>query len=136
MNMFTSDIKFQQIIKYLLSGGLAALVNIGSRMVLNIWLSYEISIIIAYFFGMVVAFLLMRKTFYIKQNANILPQIVKFCFVNLLSIAQTFLVSLFLFYYFFPFIGIVQDTKVLSHFIGVLFPVFISYFLHKYLTFK
>ena len=134
--MLKNENKYRQIIKYLLSGGLAALVNIGSRVILNIWLSYEISILIAFCFGVTVAFLLMRNTFNVNKDGNLFLQIIKFFFVNLLSITQTFLVSLFFYYYFFPLIGIVQDTKNLSHFIGVLFPVFISYFLHKNLTFK
>lgn len=46
----------QKFFKFLVAGGLAALVNFGSRILLNNFMPYAQAIIIAYCIGMLTAF--------------------------------------------------------------------------------
>ena len=125
-----------RLIPFLLAGGIAAAANFGSRFLFNLWLTYEVSIVLAYLVGMIIAFVLMRGRVFQKGEQKLLPQVVKFSLVNLLSIAQTLLVSMGLNYWLLPWLGITQNPEAIAHFFGVAVPVIVSYFLHRNITFK
>ena len=126
----------KELIGFFFAGGLAALVNFSSRFVFNLWLSYEVSIVLAYLLGMLVAFVLMRGRVFKKEGAPLVPQVLKFCFVNLLAVLQTLAVSMLLTYWLFPTLGVTFHPEAVAHLAGVAVPVVVSYFLHKHLTFK
>lgn len=50
----------KQFLLFIFTGGIAALVNVGSRIFYNTWLSFSSSIIFAYLTGMVTAFVLAK----------------------------------------------------------------------------
>ena len=49
-----------QFIRFLFTGGLAALVNFGSRILYNRWMGFSTAVCVAYVTGMITAFLLAR----------------------------------------------------------------------------
>ena len=91
---------------------------------------------LAYLVGMCVAFVLMRRYVFTGSRGALGPQIAKFVGVNLLAVLQTLLISLALVRWVLPALGVVTYNEAIAHLIGVVVPVFTSYFGHRLLTFK
>lgn len=127
---------FNEFLQFLLAGGIAALVNFFSRIILSQFFSFSTSIIIAYMLGMITAFLLMRFFVFKSSSTSYQKSSMYFVVVNLLALIQTWLISLFLFYAILPKLDILFYSKEISHAIGVLFPVITSYYGHKYFSFR
>ena len=124
----------KQFLYFIISGGIAALVNFFSRIALNFIFSYEVSIVLAYCFGMLTAYILTRKYVFLS-NANIVKSAVKFIIVNLIAVLQTYFISVYLNRYF-ESINFYFYSKELAHMVGIIVPVFTSYVGHKYYSFK
>ncbi len=126
----------KQFIKFLLAGGFAALVNIGSRIVLNRWMPYSAAIVAAYICGLLTAFTLNRR-FVFRETVNPLHrQAFWFTVVNLAAVAQTLIVSLLLAKLLFPAIGFDWHIDTVAHALGVAAPLITSFIGHKHLTFR
>lgn len=125
-----------QFIAFLVAGGLAALANLGSRIVLGWWMPYVASIVIAYCIGMLVAFSLNRLFVFKGATNPIAEQGMWFVLINLAAVAQTVLVSLLLARFLFPAIGMTFHPETVAHAIGVAVPVVTSYLGHRQLTFR
>jgi putative flippase GtrA len=121
---------------FLVAGGLAALANVGSRMLLSWFVSYPVAIVLAYAVGMITAFVLMRGQVFDARSKRLGGEIGAFVVVNALAVLQTLFVSLGLAYYALPWIGIERHAEAIAHFIGVAVPVITSYYGHKYWTFR
>nr|WP_045771075.1 GtrA family protein [Xanthomonas albilineans] len=126
----------KQFVLFLIAGGLAAVVNFGSRIVLSHWLRYVPAIFIAYCFGMITAFLLNR--FFVFSNAGnrLYQQIIWFVAINSIAVAQTILVSLLLVHHLLPAMHVEFHNETIAHAIGVAIPVITSYIGHKHLSFS
>jgi putative flippase GtrA len=128
--------KSREFVAFLITGGLAAAVNFGSRIVYNIWLDFSSAIILAYLTGMITAFVL-AKVFVFKQSQQTLQKSAfYFILVNVVAIAQTWAISIGLAYYVLPMLGIHHFVTEIAHGIGVAAPVFTSYLGHKHFTFR
>ena len=125
-----------QFMRFLVAGGIAAGANFGSRFVFSIFFAYGVSVFFAYLVGMLVAFLLMRGHVFNASQGPLAPQVVKFLGVNLVAVLQTLAISLLLARWVLPSVGIEDQAEALAHLVGVLMPVVISYFGHKFLTFR
>jgi putative flippase GtrA len=121
---------------FLVAGGVAALANVGSRMLLSPFVDYPVAIVLAYLVGMVTAFLLMRGQVFGTRGKRLHSEITAFIVVNALAALQTLIVSLGLAYYVLPWIGIQQHAETIAHVVGVAVPVITSYYGHKYWTFR
>jgi putative flippase GtrA len=121
---------------FLVAGGLAALANVGSRMLLSWFVSYPVAIVLAYAVGMITAFALMRGQVFDARSKRLGGEIGAFVVVNALAVLQTLFVSLGLAYYVLPRIGIERHAEAIAHLIGVAVPVITSYYGHKYWTFR
>lgn len=126
----------QRFLKFLITGGIAAAVNFGSRIVLGMWMGYVVSIIIAYCIGMVTAFILNRMFVFENPTNPLHNQVGWFTAVNLAAVLQTLTVSLLLADYGLPALGLHQHNETIAHAFGVLVPVVTSYIGHKHLTFQ
>ena len=126
-----------EFISFIICGGIAALVNMGTRWLLNHILSYAVSICISYLLGMLTAFFLFKIwVFGATQSSKALRESIWFIIINALALFQTLLISIGLTDYVFPFMQFHFYPEDCAHIIGVLFPVFTSFIGHKYLTFK
>jgi putative flippase GtrA len=122
-------------LKFLLAGGLAAIVNIASRVLYNIKLSYIFSIILAYLTGMLTAFLLNRYFVFNAYHGLIKRQMIFFILVNLFAVAQTIFISLLIARWLLPAFGLYEHAELFAHMAGVTVPVFTSFLGHKYFSF-
>ena len=104
----------RQFLAFLITGGSAAAVNFFSRVLYNHWLSFSVSIGLAYLTGMITAFVL----------------------VNLVAVVQTWIISIGLASYILPAMGIESFKHEIAHAFGVAVPVFTSYYGHKRWSFR
>jgi putative flippase GtrA len=125
-----------QFLVFLITGGIAALVNFGSRVIYNIVVDFSYAIIMAYLTGMVTAFILVKRYVFTQSSQKLNISIMFFSLVNLVAVAQTWLISMGLAYYLLPYFGIVGYVLEISHAVGISIPVFTSYLGHKYFSFK
>ena len=121
---------------FLITGGIAALINFGSRVIYNIFVNFSYAVILAYLTGMVTAFILVKKYVFNKSIQKLHKSIMFFSLVNLVALAQTWLISMSLAYYLLPHFGIVDYVLEISHAVGIAAPVFTSYLGHKSFSFK
>jgi putative flippase GtrA len=121
--------------RFAVSGGLAAICNLGSRLLLSKVLRYEIAVSIAYLIGMIVAFLLTRTLVFEASDQPWRRELAKFATVNVVSFAQVWLVSVGLVRVVFPWAGIHWHPESMAHLIGVGSPLILSYYAHKHFTF-
>lgn len=130
------DFLSRQFIYFLITGGIAALVNFSSRIVFSQWFSFSIAIILAYLLGMVTAFVLAKVFVFKKSSHSNHVSAMYFTLVNVAAVAQTWIVSMVLAYLLLPALGVVAYVEEISHAIGIAVPAFTSYLGHKYLSFR
>lgn len=132
MKLFQS----KEFLAFLVVGGFAALVNFSSRFAYNEVTDFGNAIILAYITGMVTAFVL-SKLFVFKQTSNTtVKSFFYFTLVNVVAVAQTYVISIGLANYVFPNVEFAFYPEAVAHAIGVMVPVFSSFIGHKYFSFK
>ena len=126
----------REFLMFLLTGGFAAAVNWGSRIVYNIWMPFTTAIILAYITGMITAFILAKIFVFKSSTQSTGRSVFFFTLVNLVAVLQTWAVSVGLAYYLFPRLGMTWHDRDIAHLVGVAVPVISSYFGHKKWSFK
>lgn len=126
----------RQFACFLLVGGIAAAVNIASRIVYGLWMNYSASILLAYLTGMVTAFVLARSYVFPGGRNSVRRSALYFTAVNAIALVQTWVVSITLAEHVFPSLGLRQHAQTLAHVIGVGVPVFTSYLGHREWSFR
>ncbi len=116
--------------------GIAALVNIGSRIVFNLVMPYEIAILVAYVCGMTDGYISQQEIRLRRLRPRRRQRIYRDSHWSiLLAVAQVWIVSVGLARLIFPAIGFIWHDETVAHVIGVLVPVFTSYLGHKHFSF-
>lgn len=126
----------KQFFIFLVSGGLAACLNWGSRFLFSVFVRFEVAVVLAFMVGLLSGFILMRLFVFNGTGKPIVPQVGKYIAVNLFALLQTLIISLMLARWLLPSLGVVEHVEALAHLVGVLVPVVSSYFGHKFLTFR
>jgi putative flippase GtrA len=80
-------------IRFLLAGGVAALVNVLSRLLYSQAVSYTIAVVAAYLTGMATAYVLNRLLVFGPGDRSVSGEMLAFALVNLLAVAQTLVIS-------------------------------------------
>lgn len=96
---------------------------------------FHTAIILAYGTSMVTAFILAKLFVFRNRCRRLRDAWLTFCAVNLLAIAQTWLISMCM-GYFLPAVGVTAFVPELAHAAGVVVPVFSSYLGHKRFSFR
>ncbi len=125
----------RQFVIFLVTGGLAACVNFGSRILYNRWLDFSTSVVFAYLTGMVTAFLLARAFVFRDGSQSVQKSAAIFALVNLVAVLQTWGISMAL-YYLLPLAGLTRHVPELAHAVGFMVPVLTSSLGHKKYSFK
>ena len=125
----------RQFLGFLLTGGLAALVNFGSRILYNQWVDFSSAVVLAYLTGMVTAFILARSFVFTQSSQSVQRSAIFFVMVNGVAVLQTWAISMAL-YYLLPMAGVTRWVPEIAHAVGVVVPVFTSYLGHKRFSFK
>ncbi len=85
---------------------------------------------------MTTAFVLMRKYVFVFKRNSLLSQIMRFVFVNLMSLILTFIITFTLKYLLEVIFNSIDLIELLAHIGGVSFPILTSFLIHKYFTFQ
>lgn len=125
----------RQFLAFVVTGGLAACVNFGSRIVYNGWLDFSSSVVLAYLTGMVTAFILARAFVFTQGTQSVRRSAAFFVLVNGVAVLQTWAISMGL-YYLLPLAGVERFVPEIAHAVGVAVPVFTSYLGHKRFSFR
>jgi len=125
----------RQFLGFLLTGGLAAAVNFGSRILYNRWLDFSSAVVLAYLTGMVTAFILARRFVFTEGSQTVQRSAMFFVMVNGVAVLQTWGISMAL-YYLLPIAGVTRWVPEIAHAVGVVVPVFTSYLGHKKFSFR
>jgi putative flippase GtrA len=126
----------RQFLTFLLTGGTAAIVNFGSRILYSLVLDFSSAVILAYITGMVTAFILAKIFVFKDSQQSLHTSAVFFILVNLLAILQTWGISMGIAYSLLPRMGVTSFVPEIAHAIGVVVPVFSSYIGHKRWSFR
>ncbi|MGO9432456.1 GtrA family protein [Rhodoblastus sp.] len=125
-----------EFIRFLLTGGVAAAVNLGSRYFFNNFIGFEIAVVVAYILGMITAYVLARLFVFQTSGRSMPSEFKRFAIVNVFSLGLVWTISVVLAVYLFPAMGFSWHTKDVAHFIGVTAPAAASYVGHRAYTFK
>ena len=126
----------RQFLGFVLTGGIAAAVNFGSRILYNQWMDFSPAVVLAYLTGMVTAFILAKVFVFTRSRQSLQRSASFFVLVNLVAVAQTWLISMGLAFYLLPKLGVGQYVLEIAHAVGVAVPVFTSYLGHKRWSFR
>lgn len=123
-------------VRFLLTGGFAAGVNILARLALSPFVAFEAAVAVAYLVGMVTAYALARLFVFTPSGQSVGTEFVRFALVNAVSFTQVWIVSVALARWLFPALGFSWHADLVAHVTGVLSPVVTSYYGHKLFTFR
>ncbi|KAB7765817.1 GtrA family protein [Xanthomonas maliensis] len=126
----------RQALLFLMAGGIAAAANFGSRIALSQIVPYVPAIVTAYMIGMITAFTLNRAFVFKDATNSVRSQAAWFVLINLLAVAQTVLISVWLSHWLVKGLASEELAETIAHAVGVIFPVFTSFAGHKYLSFR
>lgn len=126
----------KQFFAFIITGGIAAAINFGSRILYSNFMSFSNAVIVAYVTGMITAFVLAKLFVFTEGTQSIKQSAFIFTLVNIVAVAQTWLVSMALAHYLLPAFNIEQFKYEIAHAAGVLVPVFTSFIGHKYWSFR
>lgn len=128
--------KWLEIVLFLLTGGVAALVNVVSRFLLNPLLGFVPAVIVAYVIGMLVAYVLFRAVVFGKSGRSVANETTRFVIVNIVALTVVTAVSWMLARIVFPAVGFTRHAEDIAHVIGVCVPAITSYIGHSRYTFR
>lgn len=126
----------RQFLAFLLTGGTAAAINFGSRILYSVWLSFSSAVILAYITGMIAAFVLAKLFVFKDSRQSFQRSVVFFVLVNLVAVLQTWAISMGFAYYLLPSLGVTVFVREIAHAVGVAVPVLSSYIGHKRWSFR
>ncbi len=124
-----------RFLKFLVTGGIAALVNLLSRYALNYLMPFEAAVVVAYLLGMVTAYLLARRFVFDASGRSVASEVRRFVLVNVVALGFVWTISVGLARFVFPAIAFTWHADDIAHLIGVLAPAVTSYVGHRFYTF-
>lgn len=126
----------ERFVRFLVTGGVAAGVNVGCGVIFSFVFPYTVAVALAYLFGMTTAFLLARIFVFDAANGTVRGQYLRFAIVNAAAFVQVWFLSVGLARLVFPWLGFQWYSDTIAHMIGVASPIVTSYFGHKRFSFR
>ncbi|WP_210210142.1 GtrA family protein [Rhodopseudomonas palustris] len=135
-NSSIAAISTSRFARFLLVGGAAAAINVASRVIISKFLPFEYAVALAFPIALTFAFVMSRLLVFERAESSAWGQYFRFFLVNLVALAQVWLVSVGLAKWLFPMIGWTFHSELIAHTVGVCSPVLTSYYAHKVFTFR
>jgi putative flippase GtrA len=124
------------MVRFILTGGTSAVLNALSRILFSLVFTYEQAIVLAYFVGMITAYVLARIFVFPRSGRSAPQEFLRFALVNIVSLTQVWAVSVGLAHHVFPAIGLTWQPELAAHVIGLASITVTSYYLHKHFSFR
>ena len=125
----------RQFAAFALVGVVSTFCNLTSRYAFELIGTYEMALIGANAVGVLTAFVMNRWFVFLSNDERVLVEGARFLAVNLVGITVSWAVAVFLYRKVFPSLGIVWQSDLLAHAIGIFLPVIPNYFAHRWWTF-
>lgn len=125
----------RQFLRFVLTGGFAALVNLVSRYLLNSAMPFAIAVAVAYLCGMVTAYVLGRLFVFERSGRSVADELWRFTLVNAVAALQVWIISVGLGEYLFRWARLSFHPLEIAHLVGVSVPVLTSYVGHRHFSF-
>jgi putative flippase GtrA len=127
--------------RFLVAGGLAALINFGSRFIYNIFVDFSTAVVLAFMTGLTTGYVLNKLFVFTTSRNSMAQEMWWFVLINMLALAQTWGLSVYLADLLPGHLPVApasqkEVAEAIAHGAGILLPVFTSYIGHKYLTFR
>jgi putative flippase GtrA len=129
----------RRFVRFVVTGGIAALANLGSRWLFSQAMVYAVAVSLAYLVGMGTAYLLARA--YVFRPVGVAGarartgEFMRFAMVNVVSFLVVLGVSVGLADWLLPVIGWRWHVEEVAHLAGVMSPIVLSYYAHKHFSF-
>ena len=130
--------KFSRLVLYFGVSGIAALVNLGSRVAYNKWVNFGWAVVCAYFTGMLVNFVLSSKFVFRSYAGGTASKVLpKFTIVATLGLAVIWAVSESSLHFFNQFVWLnPSESELFAHMMGIGTAFFASFFGHQFFTYR
>jgi putative flippase GtrA len=128
--------EFTRFSLFTVVGGIAALLNILSRVLFNVFVPFELSIVFAFCVGLTAAFVMNRRFVFDAEHGNAAAQYGRFALVNLVALTIIVVVSMLMVQVVLPLIGWTWHAETVAHVTGVMSPILLSYHAHKHFSFR
>src|SRR5262245_17791914 len=126
----------EQFGRFLIVGGIALISNWLSRFAFNWFVGFGTAIVLAYLVGIAVAFVLNKIFVFPYSNRSLNYEMFFFAFFNIAAFpfvwSAAYALGEWIFVCWFPR----QMALALGHGLAIALPVFVSFVLHKYVTFR
>ena len=124
-----------QFIRFVIAAGLSVPVNLGTRVLFSQVAPYELALVESHLCGMLAAYLLTKFFVFERSGRRSHRELGRFACVNLVSLTQTWLVSVGLVRLVFPWIGFDAATELIAHSIGLALTSVTSFYGHRLYSF-
>jgi putative flippase GtrA len=126
----------RQFGRFLLAGGLAAIVNWLSRFLFNLIMSYAAAIAAAFALGMAVAFVLNKRYVFPYGQRPVAAEMSFFVLFNLAAFPVVWVIAYVLGEQLLPGLLPRQLALAIGHGCAVVVPALVNFVLHKSITFR
>ncbi len=124
-----------RFLRFLLAAGLSVPVNLGSRVLLSLVVPYEVAVVVSHGFGMATAWALTRLFVFDPSGRSASSELGRFALVNVLSVTQTWIVSVGLVRVVFPRLDFYYQPELVAHAIGLASSAVTSFWGHRRFSF-
>ena len=125
-----------QFLRFLVAGGVAALVHWGSRIGLNLWVDFRVALVLAYAVGIATAFVLNRWLVFPPSGRALRAEVSYFVVFNVAAFPLVWGTSVVLAESLLPALGMTALVRELAHAIAIALPLVVNFYLHKFVTFR
>jgi putative flippase GtrA len=126
----------RQFGRFLLAGGIAALIHWLSRFLFNMFMSYAVAIVAAYAVGMAVAFVLNKHYVFPYSRRPVAAEMSYFVLFNLAAFPVVWVIAYVLGERVLPGVLPRQLALAIGHGCAVAVPTLVNFVLHKTITFR
>jgi len=127
--------KHLKFLKFVVAAGMSVPVNLASRILFSMFVPFELAIILSQICGMAVAYLLTKLFVFEDSGRKIHSELFRFTLVNLISLAQVWIVAVGLLRFILPKFGITSHAEFVSHFIALMSSAPTAFIGHRKLSF-
>ena len=127
---------FAQFCRFVTTSKVSAVANASARYVLNLYMPFEIAVVLAFPVGLLTAFVLARRFVFRKSERPWMSELYRFFVVNMFGVVVVWFVSVALYRGVFPSVGFEWHADAVAHVVGLGSTAFTSYFGHRHYTFR
>lgn len=124
-----------RFILFVIAAGLSVPVNLLSRVGFSLVVPFSVAIVLSQICGVIVAYTLTKVFVFEPSRRGVHREFSRFVLVNLISLAQTWLVAVGLVDIVFPMVKMTFYPELVGHLIGLATTSVTSFILHKRFSF-